>query len=408
VRDLPPGMHVLKAVKAGGSYMSVDHVRVYSGGDRAAILNDEDITDKDQALTYTGASWQYLSGRGLGEYQDDIHAATANGDSYTVAFVGTGADLVGDRDTNRGPVDVSVDGVFSQQINAYGSLTTRATLFRVRDLPPGPHTITATKRGGTYMDIDEVTVYRSFNDTSSAFQYKGAGGGTGAWTYGSGRGLGEYEDDLHYTTANGDSWTLSFTGTGVDVLGDRDTNRGLIDFSIDGFPPQRVDASGAYAAQQVIFRVTGFAQGAHTLTAVKVSGSYMDVDRARVHGLTEINDNDPSIVYVGTWGVSSGRSLGDYHDDVHYTTHDGDYVDLPFWGTGAELVTETDPSQGILDVRVDGVPRGQVFTRGAARAVQQTVYRVHGLAPGLHHLVATKHPLDGGTYMVVDAFRIVQ
>jgi hypothetical protein len=399
-RDLPPGTHILKAVKVSGNYMSVDHVRVYSGGDRAAVLNNTAT-----ALTYAGTSWTYLSGRGLGEYQDDLDATTSNGDSYSVAFVGTGADLISDRDTNRGPFDVYVDGVFSRQVSAYGSLAIRATLFSVRDLALGSHTITAYKRGGTYMDIDAVNVYSALNDTSPAFGYQGSGGGSGSWTHQGGRGLGEYEDDLHYTTANGDFYTLSFTGTGVDILGDRDANRGLIDFYVDGLRPIRVDASGAVAAQQLIFRMVGLGQGSHTLKAVKVSGTFMDVDRARVHGQATINDTDSSIAYYGSWGLSSGRPFGDYQGDVHYTQHAGDSFDLPFWGTGVEFITEMDPSQGILDVRVDGVPRGQAFTRGATRTPQTTVFRLHGLAPGLHHLTAAMHVGDNAMYGVVDAFK---
>ena len=42
-----------------------------------------------------------------------------------------------------------------------------------------------------------------------------------------------------------------------------------------------------------------------------------------VRGGTLVNNTDPSITYTGAWSISSDRGLGDYLDDVRYTTANG-------------------------------------------------------------------------------------
>src|SRR5689334_10085794 len=65
-----------------------------------------------------------------------------------------------------------------------------------------------------------------------------------------------------------------------------------------------------------------------------------------------INDTDSSIVYSGAWGYSSGRGAGDYQNDVHYTSSNGDSAELSFIGTGIEVVSpaSNDPNYGKIGV----------------------------------------------------------
>ena len=75
-----------------------------------------------------------------------------------------------------------------------------------------------------------------------------------------------------------------------------------------------------------------------------------------------VNDNDPGIVYTGSWGYSNNRGLGDYNDDVHYSEANNDYFEFAFTGTGIELITEKDNSQGDIDIYVDNVFQQTVGT----------------------------------------------
>jgi hypothetical protein len=41
------------------------------------------VNDTSTAITYSGSSWYYQNHRGAGEFNNDIHSTTANGDSFT-------------------------------------------------------------------------------------------------------------------------------------------------------------------------------------------------------------------------------------------------------------------------------------------------------------------------------------
>ena len=112
------------------------------------------------------------------------------------------------------------------------------------------------------------------NDDEAHATYSGP-----SWRVAAGRALGDHADDVHYATANGDSVSYTFTGTGLQVLSERNSDEGAIDVYVDGVKTTTVTANAASrAAQQAVVSVTGLAKGQHTLKLVKASGQYMLVD----------------------------------------------------------------------------------------------------------------------------------
>jgi len=109
---------------------------------------------------------------------------------------------------------------------------------------------------------------------------------TGSWGAQGGRGLGDLGDDVHYTSTNGDSVSYTFTGTGIQLLSETNSDEGNADVYVDGTKTETVSAySPQRLAQQALVSVTGLAKGQHTLRVVKTSGSYLIVD-----GFTVIPD----------------------------------------------------------------------------------------------------------------------
>src|SRR5205807_341289 len=87
------------------------------------------------------------------------------------------------------------------------------------------------------------------NDTDGGITYQGS------WGHSAGRPYGDLGDDVHYTSTTGDSATITFTGTGIDVLSEKFTDEGDIDVFVDGTLDRTVSANGAgdRLAQQVIY-----------------------------------------------------------------------------------------------------------------------------------------------------------
>jgi hypothetical protein len=151
---------------------------------------------------------------------------------------------------------------------------------------------------------------------------------TGSWGYQNGRPLGDLDGDVHYTSTNGDSFSYTFTGTGIQVLSETNSDEGSADVYVDG---TKVSTASGYSserlAQQAIVSVTGLARGRHTLKLVKTGGDYLLVD-----GVTVIPDEiSPvhDITFQGitfaytTWNAPTAQGYVDNQAGVLWdpTTH---------------------------------------------------------------------------------------
>nr|AYQ75813.1 hypothetical protein EAV92_23475 [Cohnella candidum] len=441
---LPDGAHTLKVVKKSGYYMLLDQLKfripdlikpdkaafdktapedvtvsltidgsgllgVSAGGtpltrgtDYTVSGNQVTIKQSYLATRPTGAVQLAFSFRG--DLQDDIHYAANNGDSFTYVFTGTGLEWISAKGPSQGDAAVYVDGVYKGTVSAYGAARqTAQTLFRLTGLPNGTHTFKAVKKSGEMMLTDglryTVASPVSVNDSDAGIKYKGN------WKVSTGRGLGDYGDDVHYTERNGDFLQFKFEGTGVELVTETDASEGEIDIYLDDQYQQTISAySPERKSGQTVYRVTGLPDGNHVLKALKKSGTYMLLDQFRViTGDAQYNDNDTSISYAGSWAVSSGRGLGDFNDDVHFTETNGDAFTFTFRGRGVELLTEKDASQGDIDIYVDGKFVKTVSTYSQTRLTGQSVYAVDNLSNGTHTLKAVK---KSGTFMLLDSLKV--
>jgi hypothetical protein len=81
---------------------------------------------------------------------NDVWASTHIGDSYTIAFNGTGIDLITETNSDEGQVDVFIDGVLDRTVNcATGTRVFQSQVYSRSGLSAGPHTIKAVMRSGT-------------------------------------------------------------------------------------------------------------------------------------------------------------------------------------------------------------------------------------------------------------------
>jgi len=106
-----------------------------------------------------GGGWLYFSDRGLGDYDNDVHATTSNGDTATVAFYGTGITYYAETASDEGNVGITLDGTSKGTVDAYSaSREAQQALYTVSGLPVGLHTLTLTKQSGVYMLVDRFDV----------------------------------------------------------------------------------------------------------------------------------------------------------------------------------------------------------------------------------------------------------
>jgi hypothetical protein len=119
--------------------------------------------------------------------------------------------------------------------------------------------------------------------------------------------------------------------------------------------------------------------------------------------VSRVNDSASAVTYSGNWVYSTNRGLGDYQNDVHSTTENGDYFTYTFTGTGISFITEKNSDEGNVDIYIDGVFRQKVDCANSTRVTQQAVYTASNLTPGQHTLKVVK---DDGTWMLLDALDV--
>jgi hypothetical protein len=93
-------------------------------------------------------------------------------------------------------------------------------------------------------------------------------------------GTGDYNNDLTTSTTVGNTWTSTFTGTGVDVYAPKESGDGKIEIQIDGQTSSTADlaATGARQAQQMVAEVTGLTSGTHTISIINRGPGPVAVD----------------------------------------------------------------------------------------------------------------------------------
>ena len=112
------------------------------------------------------------------------------------------------------------------------------------------------------------------DDTSLAWNY------SSGWQVSSNRGAGDFQDGVHYATTNGSSVSLQFTGTSVSVFMPTNSDEGTFQVQIDGVSQGTYSANGSssYTPRVLVYSNASLSNAPHTLTLVKLSGTYLVLD----------------------------------------------------------------------------------------------------------------------------------
>ena len=132
----------------------------------------------------------------------------------------------------------------------------------------------------------------------------------GAWQNSTGRQLGDFRDGVHATQTAGASVSYTFTGTGLDVLGETNADGGAFTAAVDGKPDPATHSEhgDVRLAQQVVYSVQNLRPGRHTVTLTNGSGSLLiDAFAVTPQAVRPVHDVSISgITFTGTtWTLPS-------------------------------------------------------------------------------------------------------
>ncbi|MGO4497308.1 X2-like carbohydrate binding domain-containing protein [Paenibacillus sp. 2RAB27] len=327
------------------------------------------INDDNPDIHFTGA-WNRSTNRPFNDYGKDVHYVEQNNDYFTYTFNGTGITYITEVDQGQGDVDIFIDGQLHGTAHTYGANSHNDAgqeVYTVMNLTPGIHTLKAVKKSGQFMLLDALKVQQSdLIDISAADFNKKAAADVSVNIIGNAQSLrsiskgttalinptdyeisgnqvtikkeylavqpvgnlklsfafqGDYADDVHATTVNGDSFLYTFTGSGIEILSPTGPELGDIDIYIDDKLKDAVSTySTTRSAGNSLYHISSLSKGSHTLKAVKKSGSYMLVDAFKFDIATV--DSSPSSPQTGG-GLAGGNTDTSALNIVRTTQADG-------------------------------------------------------------------------------------
>jgi Big-like domain-containing protein len=222
-----------------------------------------------------------------------------------------------------------------------------------------------------------------------------------------------------YGVVPGAQATFTFTGTSVTWIGYRSVDSGIARLSVDGTVVSDIDLFARRNEGSVrVFTVKGLADGSHTLTIQMTGlknpesqGNIVVVDAFDVPApvVSHLQDTDPDIAYTAGWtggDISKPWSGG----LATRSSTAGAQATLTFHGTAINWIGYRGPESGIANVYLDGALAGEVDTYAPSPRVQDTLFRIPGLANGSHTLTieatGLKNGASTGATVVVDAFDV--
>ena len=384
------------------------------------------VNDTSMDVAYTGGSWSYQTARGNGEFANDAHLATADGDSFTFSFSGTDVDYIATRGADRGQVELYIDNVLQTTVDlSTGTAGSRQVAFSKSGLARGAHTLKAIKRSGTYMEADCFKVSDLINDSEAVMNGAflattdyGTGaaayGGPSNWWQGGYNGANWITPAVNYYAGSeplnapltnepvSDYFDFTFTGTGVQIQLSSAYSWAYFYMKVDGVFHSNVQVQ---QGQVSTFSVSGLAPGTHTVRGITWKAT-SDPSQPGVNGFT--------VTRPGIWTAASGRGYGELGDDVHYTDINPGRFSWNFDGSGVEVITTRDSDARMAWFGVSGMgysigARRQNFS--LARQTGTSVFSLPNLVPGSYNLAVTHGANTSGlnfsfARMAIDAVRV--
>lgn len=361
------------------------------------------VNDTSAAITYSGQSWIYQSHRGVGEYNDDIHTATANGDSFTFTFSGTEVEYIASRAASRGPVDIYIDEVLQTTVDlSTGSpLGPRQTVYRKSGLARGQHTLRCVKAGGTYMDADAFKVIDVINDSDA--ELAGAFRNTMDYGYSAASYSGLWQSGYGgWVTPGtpGDYFEFTFHGAAVDCHLSSAYGSGAFVMYLDGVEQTTVAVGGP-----TTYSLSGLTNGTHTIKGVTATTNGNGFI-AQVNGF--------KVTRPDIWTSASGRGFGEIGDDVHYTDVNPGTFSFAITGSGVDVITTRDQDSRMAWFGVSGMDRSVGARRNNYSETRQTgtsVFSMPNLTPGSHSISVQHGANTSGlnfsfARLAIDALRV--
>lgn len=222
--------------------------------------------------------------------------------------------------------------------------------------------------------------------------------------------------------------SLTFIGTGIEVLSQVNYERGKYEVIIDGKSQGMVDTYSSTAEKQkTIFSKNDLENGKHTIM-LKVtntkndnsSGTKVELDAFKVLNKSFVEDaikqegkddfiKNSDINWYGQWSTWAGEANRHHGATKTESYNIGDSISYTFEGTGIEVYTQKHEDFGSYDIAIDDVKKGNFSLEGSHEGDdQQLLSSFKNLSNDSHTIVLTNVARGDKTKVNLDYFKILK
>jgi len=186
---------------------------------------------------------------------------------------------------------------------------------------------------------------------------------------------------LAESSQSGDTATITFTGSRIELWGKKQSNGGDCRISLDGSTVETLSQSSPSDENQVKFFDSGpLKSGQHTLEMRNLGGGICTLDHAFY--TPELSDKADGAEFEYGSGWDNQVRTASYDNTIHYTNGDERSADFEFTGDRFQIFSQVGPGGGVFDVWINGEVVATVDTYGPKKLHQVLVYSSPILVPG--------------------------
>lgn len=340
---------------------------------------------KHPQMKFTGAEWKSVDDPL--SFKGSLMQTEGEGSRMEFSFVGTNIEWYGTKSDHGGTASVYLDGSLKAVVDQYSEKEQKQVLLWKSDyISYGEHTLSVAANGeghslskGTFVNVDRLFTAVNKADfikrigyEDQRILYKGT------WS--------QSKDGLSAIGAQGSSFELVFCGTEISWYASPSQEPGQVEVYIDGVFCGIVSADGNNGHAPT-WRSPLLEDKNHQVKVVSLSPQGVNLQRLEyVTGESvTVPHHDCAIQYAGQ-GWNTESNVLHFDGSIHYSQHEGDFVELGFAGREVAWYAKKAADQGMANVYIDGSLVSTVDLYNEATIYNALAWSSGELAAGEHML----------------------